>query len=411
MPLLIQSGLYYKGEEMYTDTTAEWRLLSTLIDSPEILHSVTKEIFTEERQDIFDAMKSAYIKYGELTYEGLRLALKGNIPPQITSGVVANQKAIIDELVLVARRRQLRLASQELETQSKQFEPDESSILKALSFEPLAPNADYTITPGAQRMLGDLFRKTNGQYQFVHTGLKFLDSMLGGEWMPKTLTVLMAKPGTGKTALVGQSMLEMALKHNIPSMLLSLEMAKEQLVLRWVSYMLEIDSTNLLIGRINAEQRNLVEEAVIKLQQLPISVIDNPSIKLDQIKKEIKDFAQRGGRVVFLDYIQIVNHFNTGLRNYDLGEVAQALKESAKQNDVAIIALSQMNKGGGGLDGIRDSGEISQIADTVIELSPIDEFVDDTGMRGISIQFHKNRNGRLGTSSVAFNGAFQKFLV
>lgn len=396
---------------MYTDTTAEWRLLSTIMDSPEILHSITKQIFTEERQDIFDAMKAAYIKYGELTYEGLRIALKGNIPPQITSGIVANQRALVDELILVARRRQLLQAAQELEAESKKFEPDEVTINKVLDFEPLAPSADTTIIPGAQRMLGDLFRKTNGQYTFVHTGLRFLDNMLGGEWIPKTFTIIMAKPGTGKTALVGQSMLEMARQHNIPSLLFSLEMAKEQLVLRWVSYLLEIDASNLLLGRISAEQRRKVEDAVMQLQQLPISVIDTPTIRLDQIKKEIKDFASRGGRVVFLDYIQIVNHMNTGIKNYDLGEVAQVLKESAKENDIAVVALSQMNKNGEGMDAIRDSGEISQIADAVIELAPIDEFADDTGLRGVSLEFHKNRNGRLGKSSVAFNGAFQKFIA
>lgn len=394
---------------MYTDTTAEWRLLSTLMDSPAMLHTLTKEIFTEERQDILEAMRSAYIKYGELTYESVRLALHGNIPPQLTAGVVANQQALVDELVLIARRRQLYKASRELEAQSKLFTPDEVEVQKALAFEPLASTSDTTIVPGAQKMLGDLFQKTNGQYQFLRTGLKFLDSMMGGEWMPKTLTVIMAKPGTGKTALVGQSMLEMARQYNVPSLLISLEMAKEQLVLRWVSYLLDIDSSNLLVGRITREQRDRVEEAVLELQQLPIHIIDTPTLRLDQIKKEIKEFAQRGGRVVFFDYIQITNHFNTGIKNYDLGEVAQALKESAKENNVAVVALSQMNKGEG-LDAIRDSGEIAQIADTVIQLSPIDEFADDNGIRGISIDFHKNRNGRLGKSSVAFNGAFQKFI-
>lgn len=394
---------------MYTDTVAEWRLLSTLMDSPAMLHTLTKEIFTEERQDILEAMRSAYIKYGELTYESVRLALHGNIPPQLTSGVVANQQALVDELVLIARRRQLYKAARELDAQSKLFTPDEVEIQKALTFEPLASTSDTTIVPGAQKMLGDLFQKTNGQYQFLRTGLKFLDSMMGGEWMPKTLTVIMAKPGTGKTALVGQSMLEMARQYNVPSLLISLEMAKEQLVLRWVSYLLEIDSSNLLVGRITREQRDQVEEAVLELQQLPIHIIDTPTLRLDQIKKEIKEFAQRGGRVVFLDYVQIVNHLNTGIKNYDLGEVAQALKESAKENNVAVVALSQMNKGEG-LDAIRDSGEIAQIADTVIQLSPIDEFADDHGIRGISIDFHKNRNGRLGKSSVAFNGSFQKFI-
>jgi replicative DNA helicase len=396
---------------MYTDTTAEWRLLSTLMDNPEIMHSITKQIFTEERQDVFDAMKNTYIKYGELSYEGLRIAMNGNIPPQVTSGVVANQRALVDELVLIARRRQLYLASKELEEQSKRFNPDEVAIASALDFDPIAPTADSTIIPGAQKMLGDLFQKTAGQYKFTHTGLKFLDQMLGGEWMPKTLTVIMAKPGTGKTALVGQSMFEMASQYNIPSLLFSLEMAKEQLVMRWVSYMLEIDSSQLLVGRITANQRKQVEEAVMKLQQLPIFVIDTPSIRLDQIQKDIKDFAGKGGKVVFLDYIQIVNHMSTGLRNYDLGQVAQALKESAKENGVAVVLLSQMNKGGEGMDAIRDSGEISQIADTVLELSPIDDFANVDGLRAINLKFHKNRNGRLGTSPVVFNGAFQKFIA
>lgn len=394
---------------MYTDTTAEWRLLSTLMDNPEIMHTITRQIFTEERQDVFDAMKNTYIKYGELSYEGLRVTMDGNVPPQVTSGVIANQRALVDELVLIARRRQLYLASQELEQQSRQFSPDEVAIAKILDFDPIAPSSDNTIIPGAQKMLGDLFQKTAGNYKFTYTGLKFLDQMLGGEWMPKTLSIIMAKPGTGKTALVGQSMLEMALQYNIPSMMISLEMAKEQLVMRWVSYMLEIDSSNLLVGRITSNQRKQVEEAVIKLQQLPIYVIDTPTIRLDQIKKEIKDFAGKGGKVVFLDYIQIVNHVNTGLRNYDLGEVAQAMKESAKENGIAVVLLSQMNKGGEGMDAIRDSGEISQIADTVLELSPLEDYANLDGLRAINLKFHKNRNGRLGSSPVVFNGAYQKF--
>lgn len=396
---------------MYTDTTAEWRLLSTLMESPESLPKISVELFTEERRDVYTAMVQAYLRYGDLTYEGLKNFFKGNVPAQLVSGVVANQQALVDELVLVARRRQLYEASLVLLEQSRKHTPTEAEVNKALDFNPISSTSDSTLVPGVQRMLGDLVRKINGQYSFVHTGIKFLDAMMGGEWMPKTLTVIMAKPGTGKTALVGQSMMEMAQKYNIPSLLISLEMAKEQLVLRWVSYMLEIDSTNLLVGRITAEQRKQVENAVAYLQTLPIYVLDTPTLRLDQIKKEIKDFARAGGKVVFLDYFQIVNHVNTGLKNYDLGEVAQVLKETAKECDIAVVALSQMNKGKDGLDSIRDSGEIAQIADTVIELSPVDAVADDIGLRTISFNFHKNRNGRLGTASAQFNGAFQKFIT
>lgn len=396
---------------MYTDTTSEWRLLSTLMDSPESLPKTSVELFTEERRDVFTAMTQAYLRYGDLTYEGLKHFLNGAIPSQLVSGVLANQQALVDELALVARRRQLYIASQVLLDQSRQHTPIESEVNKALEFSPISTVSDSTLVPGVQRMLGDLVRKINGQYSFIHTGVKFLDSMMGGEWMPKTLTVVMAKPGTGKTALVGQSMYEMASKHNIPSLLLSLEMAKEQLVLRWVAYMLEIDSSHLLVGKITSEQRRMVERAVTELQQLPIHVLDTPTLRLDQIKKEITDFARSGGKVVFLDYLQIVNHVNTGLKNYDLGEVAQVLKETAKECDIAVVALSQMNKGKDGLDSIRDSGEIAQIADTVIELAPVDAVADDIGLRTVAFNFHKNRNGRLGTASAQFNGAFQKFIT
>jgi len=85
------------------------------------------------------------------------------------------------------------------------------------------------------------------------------------------------------------------------------------------------------------------------------------------------------------------------------------MKESDKENGIAVVLLSQMNKGGEGMDAIRDSGEISQIADTVLELSPIDEFANLDGLRANNLKFHKNRNGRLGTSPAVFNGAYQKF--
>ena len=92
---------------MYTDITAEWRLLASIVDNPEVMHSITKEIFTDERQFILEAMRGAYIKYGELTYEGLRLALKGDVPAELTSGVVATVDLKLTGSTLLSLLRQL----------------------------------------------------------------------------------------------------------------------------------------------------------------------------------------------------------------------------------------------------------------------------------------------------------------
>ena len=83
---------------MYYDTDAEWRLLSSLMGNPEMLHMITPALFTEEREDIILAMKEAYVRYGECTYEVMRMALAGDVPAQMLAQVTVNQQAVVDEL-------------------------------------------------------------------------------------------------------------------------------------------------------------------------------------------------------------------------------------------------------------------------------------------------------------------------
>lgn len=394
---------------MYQDTVAEWRLLASFTRNAEALHKVTEALVTEERKAILVKLKDAHMRYGECSYEVLRMAFDGEIPGELLVQSAVNQNALIDDLALVARRRQLYEASKVLEYESQQYHPNEKSVDAALEFDAVIPQHDSALLGGAQRMLGDLIRKVDGTYAFTRTGIGFLDQMLGGEWLPKTLNIIMAKPGTGKTALVGQSMLEMARQYNTRSLFFSLEMSKEQLISRWVAYLLKIDASLLQFGRLSKPQSEQVEQAVMYLQSLPLYVVDDPTVSLDAMRKEIRDAARQGCRVVFLDYLQITRHHVHGNRNQDLGEVAVLLKEAAKEHNIAITILSQMNKSSEGLDAVRDSGEVAQVADTVLELAPIDDYPDDQGNRAISLKFHKNRNGKLGTSTVVFNGAYQKF--
>jgi len=127
---------------------------------------------------------------------------------------------------------------------------------------------------------------------------------------------------------------------------------------------------------------------------------------------EIRRHVQKYGvRVVCIDYMQLINHHPTGNDNNDLGDVAIALKDLAKRENITIILLSQVNRTGEGLDAIRDSGEVQAVADVVIQLIPdIDPLTTTGGLTNIIFAWWKNRFGPANKKAILlFNGAYQRF--
>lgn len=396
---------------MYVDSVAEWRMLAGVMQQPEYVNRIMPTLFTDERVAVFEAMQNAYSKYGTVTYEGVRLFLGGKVPGELSADVSDNLDAIIDDLALIARRRQLFNASNVLKLEAAEYRPNEDSVRHALDFAPIVPGADSSLVYGAQRLLTDLARKRTGNYKFTHTGFKYLDSMMGGEWQPQTLVILMAGAGVGKTTLVCNSMLRMA-RGGTASLFYSLEMSKDKLLTRWLADSLEIDARDILNGtKLTDAQLAAIEQETIKLQQLPMYVIDRGDITLDEIMQGIRqDVVNKGVRVVFVDYIQIVNHDAYGSNtNKNLGDVAKKLKRLAEALGITIVVLCQKNRNGEGMDAARDSGEIQTNADAFLELEPHEDTPDELGTRAVDMVFLKNRLGPLGRNTLLFNGKYQRF--
>jgi len=399
------------AETKIQDTDVEWRILGALLEPKNIdwVNRISPAIFTDMREDIFRAIQMAFIDYGVITFEGINKHLEGNIPGELFAAQGAEIRSAVDEGVRLARKRQLYERSLLLKELSQDFAPDERKIREALDMPPVMAEEEGSIHTGVAIFLGNVHAKLAGDYRFISTGLPFLDNKLGGEWPPKTLIGILGGHGSGKTALVGNSMLRMAQDEDPKaSLIFSLEMAREELVMRWIADLVSIDTKNIRSGNISSDELHRIEKAAIGIQKMPMYIIDNAKITLPQMVYEIRKYVHKHGvRVVFLDYLQLINHKPTKNDNNDLGEVAETLKAVAKREGITIVILSQITEGNNSTFRFRDSGEVGAVVDAALEI----KLDDDTGsVKNMIIEWHKNRLGSLGITAVQFIGAYQRFV-
>lgn len=367
---------------------------------------VTKHLFTNERQGLFKAAQQALEQYKVIDYESLTACYGKPIPNEMDVPVLRNLDSAIDELVRIAIKRQVRDKAQELEAVSKEHDISLATVHDILTFAPILVTQDSSIMTGTSRFLSDLHKKQSGEYKFISTGYKFLDTMLAGEWTRRAITVIKAAPGTGKTALFLCSMTRMG-RNGIASGALSLEMTRDRLVARMVSDIAEIDGYFIKKGALSREELLKAEQAAQYIDTLPLSIVDKRRMHIDEIVYHVKELIKKGCRVIFIDHLQQIRT-NSKDRNSDLGDVTERLAELAMYYDVAIVILSQKTPSKEGVYSIRDSGEVGAIAEVVIDLEP--NVSDDDDVKYIKITFEKNRDGVIGSQKIRFNGGIQRFI-
>ncbi len=423
-----------KDADVFMDVGVEWRLLNKLLlpQNRDYINRLSPALFTANRSETFRAMQLAFTDYGTISYEGIHKHMQGKVPGELTASNSGDLLSLLDQAIRLAKKRQLRNSAQRLEMLSKEYDPDDNAINAAIDFDPIMAEEDSSLSMGIQGFLGDLHAKRKGDYIFAHTGFNFLNRHMGGEWKPKSLVVMVGGAGSGKTVLIVNSQKHMAkgypnkrtgeLVQNA-SLFISLEMSKQDLILRMVADELNINNTDLLAGefdKIALENDyesvdaliDAIERKTAELQQLPMYFIDNGKLSLAQIAYQIRKHVHKYNiRMAAIDYLQLVNHHPSGNDNSDLGEIAEVLKDIAKRENIAIVLLSQVNRSGEGLDAIRDSGEVQAVADVVFQLIPDPDEYANTGMHsGVNIGWWKNRLGPANRKTpILLNGPYQRF--
>ena len=242
----------------------------------------------------------------------------------------------------------------------------------------------------------------------IPSGFTNLDRLTSG-WQKAELVIIAARPSMGKTAFALSMARNMAIEHSKSVAVFSCEMSSIQLVNRLIVAETDIPSDKIKNGRLNEDEWKQLDARIKKLVQAPIFIDDTPAISITELRGKCRRLvAQHKLDIVIVDYLQLMSGpDNAGSREQEVSLISRSLKSIAKELNVPILALSQLNRSvemrGGTkrpqLSDLRESGAIEQDADMVVfihrqEKFGIHEFEDGSSTKGIAeIILVKNRNG------------------
>ena len=264
--------------------------------------------------------------------------------------------------------------------------------------------------------------KNKGRITGLTTGLIDLDNLTEG-LKPTQLVIIAARPAVGKTAFALNitCAAAKATKKNIA--VFSLEMPAEQLIMRMISSLGQIDNKKLQTGRMENEDWRRVNEAISQLADTNIYFHDAGGITASEIKAKCRRLSTQGEGLglVIIDYLQLIDSSNkySGSRQQEVSEISRALKTMALELEVPVIALSQLSRSVEKredkkpvLSDLRESGSIEQDADIVAALHAPDVQIPEGDDVPVPIQLIilKHRNGPIATIDMLFKKKTSTFL-
>lgn len=262
----------------------------------------------------------------------------------------------------------------------------------------------------------------------VPTGYTKLDELTAG-LQPGELVIIAARPSMGKTALAINCAQHAALRHNIPSLIFSVEMSKESLMERLLCSEARIDSQRLRAGFLETRDWIHLTKAASHLSEAPIWIDDSGAPTLMEIRAKCrrwrsdpmifkKGMSQHG--MVVVDYLQLLQgttHSKDANREREISEISRGLKALAKELSVPVVALSQLNRSVESradkrpmASDLRESGAIEQDADVICFIYRDEVYNKETTDKGVAeIIIGKQRNGPTGVVRLAFLNQYTRF--
>lgn len=265
----------------------------------------------------------------------------------------------------------------------------------------------------------------------VPSGFTDLDNITAG-WQASDLVIIAGRPAMGKTSFALSIAKNIAVDHRIPIAFFSLEMNNVQLTNRLLSNVCSIEGSKFMSGRLDPDDWKRFDERLRLIQGAPIFLDDTPGLSIFELRTKARRLVrEKGIKVIMIDYLQLMNangaRFSS--RQEEVSTISRSLKGLAKELNIPIIALSQLNRSveqrgslESGIDGkrpqlsdLRESGAIEQDADMVLFVHRPEYYhiyQDEKGqdLRGMAqIIIAKHRKGAVGDVLLNFRGKFTRF--
>ncbi len=252
----------------------------------------------------------------------------------------------------------------------------------------------------------------------VPTGYGDFDAMTSG-LQRSDLIIVAGRPAMGKTTFAVNIGENAAIKHDKSVALFSMEMPAEQLALRMMSSLGRIDQHRLRTGKLGDDDWPRLTSAMGLLSESKIFIDDTPALSPSELRARCRRLKREHGLdLIIVDYLQLMQipGFKEN-RTGEISEISRALKSLAKEMDVPVIALSQLNRGleqrpnkRPVMSDLRESGAIEQDADIIIFIYRDEVYNEDSPDKGTAeIIIGKQRNGPIGNVRLTFIGQFTRF--
>lgn len=265
----------------------------------------------------------------------------------------------------------------------------------------------------------EMLMNRGGDLTGLRTNFAELDAMTGG-LQPGDLIVIAARPSMGKTALALNVARNVAVGHSKKVAIFSLEMTTQSLVMRLLASEAQVDASKFRNGFISVEDHGTLVRAAEKLSAASIWIDDTPAATVLEIRAKCRRMhAQRGLDLVIVDYLQLARADNRhGSREQEISEISRGLKGLAKELNIPVIALSQLNRGPETrkddkrplLADLRESGAIEQDADIIGFIYRDVVYDPETEHPNLAeLLIRKQRNGPTGVVKLEFLARYALF--
>ncbi|MBO4995879.1 MAG: replicative DNA helicase [Muribaculaceae bacterium] len=307
------------------------------------------------------------------------------------------------------------------EAEGRLFEISQRNVKKDVTqIDPVIGQAIEQIQSAANRTSG---------LSGLESGFHELDKLTSG-WQNSDLIIIAARPAMGKTAFVLSMAKNMAVNYNTPVAIFSLEMSNLQLVNRLISNVCELESEKIKSGQLSTLEWHQLMARIKHLYGAHLFIDDTPSLSIFELRTKARRLVREHHvKFIIIDYLQLMNAsgMKFGSREQEVSMISRSLKQLAKELNIPIVALSQLNRSvesrGDSKDGkrpqlsdLRESGAIEQDADIVCFIHrPEYYYRSDTDASGNDIRglaefiVAKHRSGRVDDVKMRFKAKFARF--
>jgi replicative DNA helicase len=424
------------------DTLAEQSTLGGMLLSKDAVADVIESIrgtdfYVPKHELIFEAILTLYshgeptdviavtdelIKTGDLQRAGgadYLHTLTSIVPTAANAGyyaTIVSERALLRRLVEAGTRIvQMGYAGQGEATEL--VNSAQAEIYSVTGAETAEDYVPLTIAVDAAVEEIEAARGRDGSMTGIPTGFAQLDELTNGLHGGQMIVVA-ARPAMGKSTLALDFARAAAIKHDMPTIFFSLEMGRSEIAMRLMSAEGAIPLQNMRKGTLDQRDWTTVAATRGRINDAPLYIDDSPNMTLVEIRAKCRRLKQRVGlKMVIIDYLQLMTSGKkVESRQQEVSEFSRALKLLAKELQVPVIALSQLNRGSEQrtdkrpqVSDLRESGSIEQDADMVMLLHRDSVYDKEVRPGEADLIVAKHRNGPTATIEIAFQGHFSRF--